>query len=816
MSEIRISYEEEEEILSPNDEVVFDEVEETPAKKNNLWDQVIFYLLAALIFLLPVFVLLSPGIAVDFGKTMLVYGVSLSVIVLYCIARFKDGWVSYLKSPLFLASIAILLSSFLSSLFSGFFSKSFLGDGTEMWTTLFTFSALSLMFFVAIFFRSRSRVLTGLALLGGSAVFVFLFQLTHLFFDGKFTSFQYFIHPLHNMLGRWSDLGIFAGLIFVLSLVTLEMLRMEKKLRVALIALAALAFFFVVVAKFSGGAIIIFLFTLFVFSYSFFTKERKILPDGTERRQLPILPLIFIVLSILMMVEGDRVSQALSKTFQIPFVQEVRPSLQGTIEVVRGMFVESPMRIPLGVGPNRFFTEWLKNRPAEVNLSPWWNVDFNAGVGIIPSTLVTLGVVGFLAWMFFLAVFLSLGIRAVRREWRGEDRLRRFLVFGTFLGAAYLWIMAVVAVPSVVLYTFAFIFTGLFLAVLSEGGHMLQIKDIPFFRDPRAGFTVVVFLILFMIIGVVSGFLLYKKYGSAFLYRDGLVALQNRDYATAEEKFSRAVKLSKNDIYYRSFTDLNILRLGELLSKTDIEPDSLRLQFENMLSLALRSSEEAIRIDDQNYMNWFTRGGAFAYLVPIKIQNLSDDAYVNAKAALDKAVTLNPKNPAIVLAKARMELMRGNEEEARVLIQQSLDLKNNYTEAIFLLSQMDYDRGSLDDAIITTEKGVAFESSNIGLLFQLGFLRYRAGDYEGSISALERSIAIYPYYSNAKYFLGLAYDKVGREEDAIKQFEEVRLLNPENTEVPSILENLRAGRSAFVESSSIPAPEERTTPPIQE
>ena len=72
-----------------------------------------------------------------------------------------------------------------------------------------------------------------------------------------------------------------------------------------------------------------------------------------------------------------------------------------------------------------------------------------------------------------------------------------------------------------------------------------------------------------------------------------------------------------------------------------------------------------------------------------------------------------------------------------------------------------------------------------------------------------------PVYANAKYFLGLTYEKLNRDNDAIKQFTEIKETNPDNKEIDLILSNIRAGKSPFADAADS-EPEKRTTPPVEE
>ena len=81
--------------------------------------------------------------------------------------------------------------------------------------------------------------------------------------------------------------------------------------------------------------------------------------------------------------------------------------------------------------------------------------------------------------------------------------------------------------------------------------------------------------------------------------------------------------------------------------------------------------------------------------------------------------------------------------------------------------------------------------------FRLGLLYYESKNYTRAAEEFQKSISLVPVYANARYFLGLSYARLGRNADAITEFEAVRSTNPDNVEVNTIIKNLRAGRDPF-------------------
>ncbi|MDP2947277.1 MAG: tetratricopeptide repeat protein, partial [Nanoarchaeota archaeon] len=102
-----------------------------------------------------------------------------------------------------------------------------------------------------------------------------------------------------------------------------------------------------------------------------------------------------------------------------------------------------------------------------------------------------------------------------------------------------------------------------------------------------------------------------------------------------------------------------------------------------------------------------------------------------------------------------------------------------------------------------------------GAAFQLGVLYYKDEQYDKAKAAFIKAIGIDENFSNARYFLGLLYDREGKKDDAIDQFDRIAKLNPDNEEIKQILENLKTGKPALG-SSKLGPPQQPSQIPIEE
>ncbi len=765
-------------------------------------------LFVALAFLLPIFFVPSASFPFQFSKALLLALVVTAVFAIWIIARLKDGKFVVPNSPI-LASLGLVVAlSALSGLFSGSIGTSLLGQGFEVGTTVNVLLVALIAFLVPVFFRTKEQIFGSYLAFLASFLLIALFHLLRLAFGPDFLSAGILTDTVSNTIGTWNDLGVFFGAAAILSLVTVEFLSLGRLFKGLIYLSLAISLFFLAIVNFSTVWFVLGLFSLIFLVYliSFGGRASRAseaaaeAPAMRELRKIPFPSLAVLLISVVFILAGTAIGNQISSVLHISQI-EARPSWGATFDVARQTLIKDPL---LGAGPNRFTAEWQKYKPAGINNTVFWNTDFNYGVGLIPTFLATTGILGVMAWIAFFLLFLYTGFKAILGAL--SDKFSQYLVTSSFLVALFFWIFNIFYIPSQTIFALTFLFTGLFVASLVTE-KFSGMKTISFIEDPRAGFISVLALILLLIGTVTLGYLFVEKYIASVYFQKGVISYNTAgNLDTAEGLISRAAALSPQDIYYRFLTQLTLMRMNALLSQNakETSADAMRSKFQTLLGTALDEARQAVALNPTDYQNLMTYGSVYESVVPV-----DKAAYDSAKAVYEQALALNPHSPAIILTLARLEVTKGDNAKAREEIGKALAEKNNYTEAIFLLSQIQVQEGNIKDAISSVEAAASIAPNDPTIFFQLGLLRFNNKDYAGAASALERSIALNPSYANAKYFLGLAYDKLGRSDDAIRQFTELKASNPDNKEIDFILKNLQAGRPALAN----PTPPVDTTPP---
>ncbi len=758
-----------------------------------------------IVFFTPIFFIPSLFFTLQFSKTILVFSVMVISFCLVIISILKHGRFNlpWGKTYFFTALVPVVL--LVSSILSQTPILSLFGHGFEIDTFAFLLFAFLLMFLTGAFFQKEQRIFYSYILFFASAVLLTIFMIIRFILGPNALSFGLFTSIDANPLGKLYDLSILYGAVLLLSLISIEMFSLNKIFKKILYAFFTVALVSLVVINFSLNWMILAVVSFLFFFYNFYAG--KII--NKKARNISVVALCVLFVSIVFFLPlGKTLGESFLNKLNIS-VLEVRPSWSTTVDVSKDVLKENPF---FGVGLNRFSSQWQLSKPEGINTTPFWNTDFTNTIGFIPTFLTTSGILGFLTWIIFLILFLHAGF--ISLFLKTENGFLKYLTVSSFFVSLYLWTLSFVYVPGNVVIILTFFFTGLFFASLHRE-KILKSKEIVFAQNPRTSFAMILTLILMMLSSLAFGYTALEKFVSAYYFNRAVVGFsQNNDIVTAENYMLQAIKLDKNDIYYRGFASLEIVHLNKIVASvtSDQVSDAVKNEFQTVLRNAIASAGQAIDKDNTNYKNWEVLAKVYQEIAPLGV----DKAFENAVLAYEEALKRSPSNPEIYLSLARLSTPQKDFVKAKEYISRALSQKPNYSEALFLRSQIEVTEGNVAGAIVSMENISVISPGDAGVFFELGLLRYNNKDFTGAVEAFSKAVNIIPQYSNAKYFLGLSFDEIGKKKDAIQQFKDIAVLNPDNAEVALILSNLNAGRDAFTNAKPPvdDKPEKRSKLPI--
>ncbi len=766
--------------------------------------------MSALVVLLPVFFIPSLAVSVPVAKIILLTVGVLAALAAVILSTIQNGEIKIPWNLMTASVVALPLAFLISALFSSNPANSLWGYGFENSTFGFVLLASLGALLSARIFTDKNRLSTTLWGVIIASLVLGVFHVLRFFVGAGKLSLKVFADNFSNALGGWNELALWFGLAGLLTMVFLELSpstgsgQVKGLKKIIAYATLALSLVVMIVINFSTAWYLVGVFALVFLVYEL--SRQNVAPDGSVKRRVAWHALIIMAIALICILGNTAISTNISQKLNLGTV-EVRPSWTATWDVLRSSLADRPL---IGSGANNFTSSWLIHKPAGINDTIFWNTDFSSGIGLIPTFAITTGVLGIIAWLFFLGMTILSSVKLLFRE--GVESEDKVLTVASVFGALFLWAATVFYVPSSAIFASAFLFTGFVMASLYRSG-LLKTRAFSLFSVPRASFISVLVLIA-VLIGVVSlGFLFVERAIAQIYFGKALVsANQSQSIDMAENYLNRAVALYPFDTFYRSLATVSMTKLSTLLQDQNASPEAVRAGFQTLLSNAIQNAQLATQKDGNNYQNWLALAQIYGSVVPKPFQ--IQDAYESARGAYTKAKELNPYSPSILLAMARLESDNESLDKAGVLAEEAAKMKTNYADAHFFLSQIAVQQGNISRAIEKTETTIILSPSNAGLYFQLGVLYFNVPNYGNASQALGKAVEMVPDYANARYFLGLSLARIGDKAGATQQFEAILKTNPNNKEIMKVLENLKAGKDPL--SGIAGAPQTRNTLPVSE
>jgi tetratricopeptide (TPR) repeat protein len=681
------------------------------------------------------------------------------------------------------------------------------GFGVETDTVLFTL-LLALVFLMSFaLFRTlrTARMLSQVVFWALIAAAVF--QLISIFFGSALIPFQTFADRSVNLVGKWNDLGLLVGLLAIFLIVRVELAAASTLWRVAagvggaflVVLLAFVNFPLAWVLVLSGCVIIA------VLSMLRRRAEGRADTPAEASAMVPWYSTAGVILSILFLLFGANINASLTSMFPVSSL-EVRPGVQATLDVISKARAGSVADMLVGQGPNTFSSSWLAHKPAEVNRTPFWNLDFNVGYSTLLTAFGSVGLVGALLWLTPLILLVLALVRVVRLNVLSREERQTVSVLG--LGSLFMLAAVVLYVPSPNLILLTFALAGATFGFLWRQGRAAEDELVP--ATMLGGLSVLAIAGVLLIVTTLTTFTTIRRAAAQAYVGAGAYALSQGRIDDALAHSASAARIEPVADALRLATDAGLQKLAAIAQDTSVPQEEARNRFTAQVQSTLPIGQAAIAAAPLDYRSYFALARVYDFLASLQV----DGAYESAVASYTAAAERNPTTPVIPLALSRLEASQGNAAGTQTNITRALELKPDYTDAILFVVQINVANNDLRSAIQNTQVAVQTAPGVASIWFQLGLLYYAGGDSKNAIPPLEQALKLVPNYANAKYFLGLAYYVDGRQNDSLRMFEELALSNPESQEVKTILANLRAGKQPL--EGLTPPPEDRPTAPINQ
>lgn len=707
-----------------------------------------------------------PWVGILQAKILVLSLLSLGAIGVWAIARYRDTSLHIPRSLIVIPVLALPVAYTLSALFSGSLASSYV-SGVGGHDTVTAIALLSTLFLVAVYAVSSveksSRLAVQAIIVGG--LVLMLVQVLHVLVPSVSLGVLY--SSTANIFGSWHEVGIVAGLLVFLGVVVHGVHSLSIHWRTAAWVLALVSFAMLLIVNMQD---VWFLSGVLLVSYGLYI---RFLSERSQRTwsMRAVAPCIIGIVAILGGLSASYIYDALPSRLQVLQV-EVRPSWEGTFAISKESG-QGVLGTVFGTGPNTFATQWSLYKPLGVNATEFWNIDFNAGVGFIPTTFITVGALGLLVWAFLLAALLL----ALYRWIRTESSTRAAGLAPFFFGAAlYLSAFHIFFVPSLTLSALLFLMLGIVAA--SEG--MSGAKGIAFDSKKYWDVTRASLVILVLLLSVFSMLtLLRATFSDILVNKSSYTFSQGGGTSSALTSLRHALAMyPSNERAHRGAVELGLMQLGELAAQGgDTDADVSRLR--STLEATIQHGLSAVSINNGDYRNWLALADLYKDLAGVGVEG----SYENARAAYERALTENPSNPLVYLQIAQLELSKGNTVDALAMLDKAFALKSDYAAAFFLRSQLYASEGKSAEAVSDAQRASELAPNDSLAWYNLGALLFDARMYEKAASSLEKSVSLRPDYANALFLLGMSYSNLDRKSEALAVLESVARKNPNNEEL---------------------------------
>lgn len=755
-----------------------------PRKSDNVGSSLVKiaqYIVVALAFLTPI--AFAPGLpaTLGFSKVLLALAGSLLIAVLLSLAslRFKQ-LKTVMPLPLLIFWLFVV-AAFVSAFLSGDVQDAIRGSFLEPQTAGFI-AILGLVMTVPLVLQ-RSKIMSLYTLIAFAVGMGLLFAYNLIrFIFGPILAFNSFGQVTSSPIGGLNDLAVLASVALVVGLITVLQLPLKNWMRWAVLGLVFSGLLVLMVANFFNLWIIVGFFALLFLIY-ILSRDTLFGSDETESESvspaLIVMTLLVCVVSVFFVVAGDYAGAKVSAVSGVSYL-EVRPSMSASLDMIKSVYQED---ILLGSGPNRFSDMWRMHKDRSINETTFWNVDFNAGFGLVPTLFATLGLLGGVILFAFHLSYLYLGYRALLKS---ENTDSYWYYFGTvsFAAAIMLWAITYIYVPGAGILLLAALFTGLsfvaYQALVPRATITLQLAN-----NRSRGLFLMGIAVALVVAAVMLMFTVGKQYSAqAGFTKAGVTATSIEEF---ESGVQEAYVLYPDERFLNTLNQLKISQLRELLAVTEpTEEDQAR--FASLAQQAIALAGESIARDGS---------APDAYIALSDIYNILDRAGLEGARertleSLAAAEARDPLDPSYNFGRAFVAAQNADYEAAKQYITAATSLKSNYTEALFLLAQIAIQEGDVESAIATTRQVVTFEPNNPTRYYQLGILYAANEQLNEAVAAYQAALTIDPSYANARYMLGLAYTAQGNSGAALGEFRTVLENNQENQELRAIISELES------------------------
>ena len=343
--------------------------------------------------------------------------------------------------------------------------------------------------------------------------------------------------------------------------------------------------------------------------------------------------------------------------------------------------LKKPLPALFGVGPDNYAAAWTRSKTSEYNQNAIWQTNFDRASSLFLHILTEYGILGIVA----LVLLILYAIRSVFQMNHAED-IKRYFIYSL----AYLVAVMILFPPSLPV---IFLFFVLLMQIANEQPRHEEAKAL----DLSAFLPVVLGISLIsLIVTVVVAYFLGRTYVAEYYFKRSLNSFaQNnaRDTYLYQQKAILANNLVER--YRVNFSQLNMLLANNLASsKKDKLTDEDKQNINQAIQAAISEAKAAVALNPQKATNWENLA-----IIYRNILNVAEGADSWTVSAYQRAILLDPSNPALRLNLGGIFYSLGAYSDAIKIFEQAVSLKPDWSNAHYNLAWASYQAKDVQRAV---------------------------------------------------------------------------------------------------------------------
>ncbi len=629
-------------------------------------DKMIKYVLYGLVFLFPLFFLPLTLYPINASKIVFVSVFLFLSLFLYLLRIIVSGQLKLKWGKFSTVAFIFIIILLISVLFSKAKFQSFWGTNFEE-NAFFAFILYFLGFFLFSNLPKKREIIAILKAFLLSCGVLGIFFLTNIIFS-PVLSWDFAGNGEFNPIGTVQSLALFLGAGLILSFL---LQGRNKGWNIGKIILGIILFISLILINFWLSFLVLSLSLILIIWFRLNSNRENF---NYKKVAIPVFVLIIFLIFLFIKIPI------------INFSPEANLTPKTSLNIARETLNSSSKNFLFGSGLATFPEQYELFRPQKINLTEFWSFRFRQGHSFVLTILTEAGILGFLALLGVVLIFLSKIIKILSRGGNGKLKILSILSF-YFL---FLWFFYSI---NFSLMFFSFLTLGLFSAVANKEKRMF------FEKSPQLAFALMLFSIILIVGMGVGGYRSGRIYAAAIKFEEGVVLMnkENPKLNKGIEKINSAYNLNKkNDKYARNLSQSLLLKLKEIVADKDISQEEKSQMSQIFVNNIEKLSEKSVSLNPRNSQNWTQRSGVYESFLTLGIKKAGESALYN----LEQAQNLAPFNPYIPYKEAKIYLILarrtenkndflGKIKKAETKAREAFNLKNNFTPAHKLLSEIE-------------------------------------------------------------------------------------------------------------------------------